>query len=101
MNSTSSVKITLSNMTDTLYCTVDASRAADEEGDQATVGTIRAAIEKESLVADDHDSGRCCAATKNAKNTDLSRLEREIRAGAAEKFNKENETMEGLQMYWG
>ena len=47
LNSILSIGIMLSSRTDTLYCTIDTSRVANEDADKTTAGAIRMTVEKE------------------------------------------------------
>ncbi|KAK2038273.1 hypothetical protein LZ31DRAFT_570238 [Colletotrichum somersetense] len=64
---------TPANTTDTLYCTIDTSRAEVEEGNKPNAGTIRAAVERE-MRADGHAGWRCQAVTVNPRNENLIRI---------------------------
>ncbi|KDN69578.1 hypothetical protein CSUB01_12592, partial [Colletotrichum sublineola] len=65
---------TPANTTDTLYCTIDTSRAeVEEEGNRPNAGTIRAAVER-GMRADGHAGWRCQAVTVNPRNENLIRI---------------------------
>jgi hypothetical protein len=74
LNSISSMGTTPSTMTDTLYCTIDVSRVANEDANKASAGAIRTAVEKEIRTLKDHTNWRCRAVTKDAKNTTRIRI---------------------------
>lgn len=65
---------TPSNVTDTLYCTIDTSRVDTGEGDKPNAGTIRAAVEKEIRARDGYDKWRCRAVTIDPRNADRIRI---------------------------
>ena len=65
----SSMNTTPSIMTDTLYCTVDTSRAEEDNRSMVQPGAIRGAIEKDMRTMEGHDGWRCIAVVKDPKNT--------------------------------
>jgi hypothetical protein len=66
--SISSIGTAPSTMTDTLYCTIDISRVADEGVDKTSVGAIRTTVEKEIRAAKSEANWRCRAVTRDVKN---------------------------------
>jgi hypothetical protein len=74
LQSLSSMNTTPSNMTDTLYCTVDTSRVEEEDKSKAQPGAIRQTIEQELRKSEDHRSWRCVAVTKDPRNTARIRI---------------------------
>lgn len=74
LNSLSSAGTTLSGVSNTLYCTIDTSRAVDEDADKTSVGAIRIAVEKELQTTKGQSNWRCRAVTKDAKNTKRIRI---------------------------
>jgi hypothetical protein len=65
----SSMSLTSSNMTDTLYCTIDTSRVSEEDRNKAQPGVIREAIEKEIRAGAELDKWRCTAVTRDPRST--------------------------------
>lgn len=57
-----------STFTDTLFCTIDKSRADEKESSKVTAGTIRSALQKEIRTTEDNASWRCRAVTVDPKN---------------------------------
>jgi len=76
---------------DRLYCTIDISRAGDEEN-RASAGTVRAAIEREIRAAEHHGNWRCRAVTVDQRNQNRVRIacrseaEHQLVKSAAEKI---------------
>jgi hypothetical protein len=68
LNSLSSMGTTPSTMADTLYCTIDTSRVANDDIDKASVSAIRKAVENEIRTTKGETSWRCRAVTKDPKN---------------------------------
>jgi hypothetical protein len=64
----SSRSLTPSSLTDTLYCTIDTSRMAEEDKSKAQPGIIRGAIEKEMRTQTEQNNWRCTAVTRDPKN---------------------------------
>ena len=60
---------TPSNMTDTLYCTVDTSWVEEDKLSDAQPGAIRTAIEKEMRTKEGYNSWKCAAVIRDQKNT--------------------------------
>lgn len=60
--------------TDTLYCTIDTSKLAETENERTSAGSIRAAVETEIRVTEDHSHWRCRAVTVDPKNTNRIRI---------------------------
>ncbi|EXJ95095.1 hypothetical protein A1O1_00214 [Capronia coronata CBS 617.96] len=54
--------------TDTLYCTIDASRVTEQDMDKTSPGAIRATVEKEMRTGEGQNSWRCRAVTRDAMN---------------------------------
>ena len=65
---------TSSTKTDTLYCTIDTSRVADEDTNKTTAGAIRAIVEKEIRATEAHANWRCQAVTRDMKNEKRIRI---------------------------
>lgn len=65
----SSTSRTPSTFTDTLFCTIDASRVEGAEKSNVTAGTVRSAVEKEMRVRKGDGSWRCKAVTIDARHT--------------------------------
>jgi hypothetical protein len=65
----SSMSLTPSTITDTLYCTIDTSRVGEEDTTKAQPGAIREAIEKEMRTGAERDNWRCAAVTRDPRNT--------------------------------
>ncbi len=63
-----------STFTDTLFCTIDTSRATDGESDKPTAGRVRTAVEKEIRMMKDHANWRCRAVTMDPKNPNRVRI---------------------------
>lgn len=63
-----SANTTSSNLTDTLYCTVDISRVDEAEHESVSVGAIRSLIEKAAREKLDQPSWRCRAVTVDRRN---------------------------------
>jgi regulator of replication initiation timing len=60
--------------TDTLYCTIDTSRVADEDTDKTAPGAVRAAVEKEMRAVNGQGNWRCRAVTRDAKNANRIKI---------------------------
>ncbi|KAF4625100.1 hypothetical protein G7Y89_g13069 [Cudoniella acicularis] len=73
MLTTSFFTTILATSIDTLYCTVDISRAG-REGDRMSAGMVRAAVEKEIRIMDEYGSWRCRAVTVDPKNTNWIKI---------------------------
>lgn len=54
--------------TDTLHCTIDASRVTEQDMDKISPRTVRATVEKEMRTCEGQNSWRCWAVTRDAKN---------------------------------
>ncbi|EED12667.1 hypothetical protein TSTA_006840 [Talaromyces stipitatus ATCC 10500] len=65
---------TLTTITDTLYCTIDTSKMADDESNRMSAGSIRTAVEKEIRNMENHMNWRCRAVTVDPKNTNRIRI---------------------------
>ena len=74
VHSISSMGTTPSTMTDTLYCTVDTSRVANEDAEKVSVGAIRANVEKDMRNTSEQAIWRCRAVTKDQKNPHRVRI---------------------------
>lgn len=76
--------------TELFYCTIDTSKAGHEN--DATAGTVRAAIEKEIRAIENHENWRCRAVTVNQRNQDRIKIvcrdeaEHRLVKGAAEEI---------------
>lgn len=70
----SSFNTTPTTFTDTLYCTIDTSKMADNESDRISAGSIRAAVENEIRTMESHMNWRCRAVTVDPKNTNRIRI---------------------------
>jgi len=57
-----------SNITNTLYCTIDMSGVREEEKSKAQPGVVRKAIEEEIRTVDGHANWCCAAVIRDAKN---------------------------------
>ncbi|KID94909.1 reverse transcriptase, partial [Metarhizium majus ARSEF 297] len=66
----SSMHTTPSSFTDTLHCTVDTSRVEEGDRQKAQIGAIRQAIENEVREKEGHETWRCAAVVKDARNAD-------------------------------
>jgi hypothetical protein len=65
---------TPTTLTDTLYCTVDTSKMAENANEKISAGSIRAAVETEIRTMDGHTHWRCRAVTVDPKNTNRIRI---------------------------
>lgn len=65
---------TPTTFTDTLYCTIDTSKMADNEHERISAGPIRAAVETEIRTMENHMHWRCRAVTVDPKNTSRIRI---------------------------
>lgn len=65
---------TPSTATDTLFCTIDASRVEDENRDKVNAGGVRQAIEKEMRAAPERPDWRCAAVVQDAKRPDRIKI---------------------------
>lgn len=65
---------TPTTFTDTLYCTIDTSKMADNEHERMSAGPIRAAVETEIRTMENHMHWRCRAVTVDPKNTNRIRI---------------------------
>ena len=74
LRSLSSMNTTPSTFTDTLYCTIDTSRVAEEHKHKTQVVGIRETIEKEMRTREGHENWRCAAVIKDGKNADRVKL---------------------------
>lgn len=72
--SLTSMSRTPSNMTDTIYCTIDTSRVSEEDRNKTQPGLIREAIEKEIRTGAERDNWRCTAVTRDPRNTTRIRV---------------------------
>lgn len=66
----SSMRTTPSSFTDTFHCTVDTSRVEEGDRQRTQVGGIRQAIEGEVRAKEGHETWRCAAVVKDARNAD-------------------------------
>ncbi|KAI2864382.1 hypothetical protein CBS147323_9143 [Aspergillus niger] len=113
----SSSNTTPTTLTDTLYCTINTSKMADNENDRASAGPIRAAVENEIRAMENHTNWRCRAVTlvkkaaeatigagarvlrddlypikvDSVRKTAVLDENNEVRVGAAAAFSEENE----------
>ncbi|KAJ5117317.1 hypothetical protein N7448_010949 [Penicillium atrosanguineum] len=60
--------------TDTLYCTIDTSKMAENENERTSAGPIRAAVETEIRTMEGHTHWRCRAVTVHPKHTNRIRI---------------------------
>ncbi|KAJ6100341.1 hypothetical protein N7467_001876, partial [Penicillium canescens] len=65
---------TPTTFTDTLYCTIDTSKMAENENERMSAGPIRAAVETEIRTMEGHTHWRCRAVTVDPKNTNRIRI---------------------------
>jgi hypothetical protein len=65
---------TPTTFTDTLYCTIDTSRMAENENERMSAGPIRAAVETEIRTMEGRTHWRCRAVTVDPKNTNRIRI---------------------------
>jgi hypothetical protein len=65
---------TPTTFTDTLYCTIDTSKMADNENGRVSAGSIRTAVETEIRAMENHTHWRCRAVTVDPKNTHRIRI---------------------------
>ncbi|KAJ5471279.1 hypothetical protein N7530_008636 [Penicillium desertorum] len=65
---------TPTTFTDTLYCTIDTSKMANNENEKMSAGPIRAAVETEIRRMDEHTQWRCRAVTVDPKNNHRIRI---------------------------
>ena len=65
---------TPTTFTDTLYCTVDTSKMAENENERMTAGPIRAVVETEIRTMEGQTHWRCRAVTVDPKNTNRIRI---------------------------
>ncbi|KAJ5454931.1 hypothetical protein N7530_002430 [Penicillium desertorum] len=70
----SSSNTTPTTFTDTLYCTIDTSKMANNENEKMSAGPIRAAVETEIRRMDEHTQWRCRAVTVDPKNNHRIRI---------------------------
>lgn len=70
----SSSRTTPTTFTDTLYCTVDTSKMADNENERMSAGPVREAVEKQIRTMENHAHWRCRAVTVDPKNTNRIRI---------------------------
>lgn len=70
----SSFNTTLSNFTNTLYCTIDTSRVEAEVSDQASAGAIRTMVENGMRNEQDNATWRCRAVTMDPRNPHRIRI---------------------------
>ena len=70
----SSFNTTPTTFTNTLYCTIDTSKMADNESDGTSTGSIRATVEKEIRTMENHMNWRYRAVTMDPKNTNRIRI---------------------------
>jgi uncharacterized coiled-coil protein SlyX len=68
--SLSSTKTIPSTFANTLYCTIDTSRVAEEHKPKTQVAGIRQTIEKEMRTREGQEKWRCVAVVKDAKKAD-------------------------------
>lgn len=57
-----------SNITDSLYCTIDTSRVGEKETEKINPGSVREVIEKEMRDTAETSTWKCAAVTKDMKN---------------------------------
>lgn len=65
----SSMHTTPSSFSDTFQCTIDTTRVEEENRDKTGVGEIRQTIESEMRAKEGHETWRCAAVVKDARNT--------------------------------
>lgn len=65
---------TPTTFTDTLYCTIDTSRMAENGNERMSAGPIRTTVETEIRKMEDHIHWRCRAVTVDPKNTNRIRI---------------------------
>ena len=65
---------TPTTLTDTLYCTIDTSKMAENENERISAGPIRAAVETEIRTMEGRMHWRCRAVTVDPKNTNRIRI---------------------------
>ena len=65
---------TPTTLTDTLYCTIDTSKMAENENERISAGPIRAAVETEIRTMEGRMHWRCRAVTMDPKNTNRIRI---------------------------
>jgi hypothetical protein len=70
----SSSNTTPTTFTDTLYCTIDTSKMADNENERMSAGRVRVAVETEIRALEGHMHWRCRAVTVDPKNTNRIRV---------------------------
>jgi hypothetical protein len=70
----SSSNTTPTNLTDTLYCTIDTSKMADNGNEKMSAGLIRAVVETEIRTMENQAHWRCRAVTVDPKNTNRIRI---------------------------
>jgi hypothetical protein len=63
-----------SNMTSTLYCTIDVSGVGEEERSKAQPGVVRKAIEEEIRTVDGHANWRCAAVIRDVRNMERIKI---------------------------
>ena len=70
----STANTTPSNVTDSIYCTIDTSRVEDGQEETVTAGAIRALCEKEIRAEQNQTTWRCRAVTKDSKRPNRIRI---------------------------
>jgi 3'-phosphoadenosine 5'-phosphosulfate sulfotransferase (PAPS reductase)/FAD synthetase len=65
----SSFNTTPTTFTDTLYYTIDTSNVVDNRNERMSAGLIRAVVEKEIQIMENHTNWRCHAVMVDPKNT--------------------------------
>jgi hypothetical protein len=70
----STLNTTPTTFTDTLYCTIDTSKIADNENRRVSAGSIRIAVKTEIRAMENHMYWRCRAVTVDLKNTNRIRI---------------------------
>ncbi|OJZ79839.1 hypothetical protein ASPFODRAFT_54489 [Aspergillus luchuensis CBS 106.47] len=65
---------TPTTFTDTLYCTIDTSKMADNENEKPSAGPIRTAVETEIRTMENYTNWQCRAVTVDPKNTSRIRI---------------------------
>lgn len=66
--SNSTIVTASSNITDSLYCTIDTSRVDEKETEKINPGSVREVIEKKMRGTAETSTWRCAAVTKDMKN---------------------------------
>ena len=61
--------MTLTTFTNTLYCMIDTLNVADDGSEKMSAGLIRAAVEKEIWIMENHTNWHCYVVMVDLKNT--------------------------------